>query len=141
MDGLAVVGTRQTNLAERLTDPKTRWRRVKVTGWYGRGERIVEIISGTALWHHPGRFVPIRYVLVRDLAGELRPQAFLCTDVKADPINILRWFVRRWSIEVTFCRSSAPPGRRKSTPVVRSSHRTHNASSARLVLARDTLGA
>ena len=82
--------------------PKTRWRRVKVTGWYGRGERIVEIISGTALWHHPGRFVPIRYVLVRDLAGELRPQAFLCTDVKADPINILRWFVRRWSIEVTF---------------------------------------
>jgi hypothetical protein len=97
-----VVGTRQTNLAERLTDPKTRWRRVKVTGWYGRGERIVEIISGTALWHHPGRFVPIRYVLVRDFAGELRPQAFLCTDVKADPINILRWFVRRWSIEVTF---------------------------------------
>ena len=46
--------------------------------------------------------MPIRYVLVRDLAGELRPQAFLCTDVKADPINILRWFVRRWSIEVTF---------------------------------------
>ena len=59
-------------------------------------------ISGTALWHHPGRLVPIRYVLVRDVAGELRPQAFLCTDLDADPINILRWFVRRWSIEVTF---------------------------------------
>jgi len=28
--------------------------------------------------------------------------AFLCTDLKADPVDILRWFVRRWSIEVTF---------------------------------------
>jgi len=97
-----VIGTRQASLADRLTHPKTRWRRVKVTGWYGRGERTVEILSGTALWHHPGRLVPIRYVMVRDVAGELRPQAFLCTNLKADPVDILRWFVRRWSIEVTF---------------------------------------
>src|ERR1700729_3294616 len=74
---------------------------VQVTGWYGRGERLVEIVSGTAIWHHPGRLVPIRYVLVRDVAGELKPQAFLCTDLDADPLDILRWFVRRWSIEVT----------------------------------------
>jgi hypothetical protein len=26
----------------------------------------------------------------------------LCTDLAADPLDILRWFVRRWSIEVTF---------------------------------------
>ena len=97
-----VVGRRQASLAGRLTNPKTRWRRVKVAGWYGRGERTVEITSATALWHHPGRLVPIRYVLVRDATGELRPQAFLCTDLKADPVDILRWFVRRWSIEVTF---------------------------------------
>lgn len=97
-----VIGQRQATLAERLVDPKTRWRRLQVTGWYGRGERLVEIVSGTALWHHPGRLVPIRYVLVRDVAGELRTQAFLCTDRDEDPINILRWFVRRWSIEVTF---------------------------------------
>jgi hypothetical protein len=31
-----------------------------------------------------------------------KPQAFLCTDLGADPLDILRWFVRRWSIEVTF---------------------------------------
>ncbi len=97
-----VIGRRQPALAERLTNPRTRWRRLQVTGWYGRGERRVEIVSGTALWHHPGRLVPIRYVLVRDVAGELKPQAFLCTDLDADPIDILRWFVRRWSIEVTF---------------------------------------
>ena len=97
-----VIGKRQPTLAERLANPKTRWRRLQVTGWYGRGERLVEIVSGTAIWHHPGRLVPIRYVLVRDVAGELRPQAFLCTDLDADPLDILRWFVRRWSIEVTF---------------------------------------
>lgn len=97
-----VVGRRQPSLAERLANPATRWRRLIVTGWYGRGQRRVEIVSGTALWHHPGRFVPIRYVLVRDVAGELKPQAFLCTNLEADPIDILRWFVRRWSTEVTF---------------------------------------
>jgi hypothetical protein len=97
-----VIGKRQANLAERLVNPKTRWRRLRVTGWYGRGERLVEIVTGTALWHHPGRLVPIRYVLVRDVEGELRPQAFLCTDLDADPLDILRWFVRRWSTEVTF---------------------------------------
>ena len=59
-------------------------------------------MSGTALWHHPGHLVPIRYVMVRDVAGGLRPQAFLCTDLKVDPVDILRWYVRRWSIEVTF---------------------------------------
>src|SRR3978361_2353473 len=40
--------------------------------------------------------------MMRDVTGELRSQAFLCTDLKAGPIDILRWFVRRWSIEVTF---------------------------------------
>src|SRR3954463_1039274 len=97
-----VIGKRQANLAERLVNPKTRWRRLRVTGWYGRGERLVEIVTGTPLWHHPGRLVPIRYVLVRDAEGELRPQAFLCTDLDADPLDVLRWFVRRWSTEVTF---------------------------------------
>ena len=97
-----IVGARQASLADRLVNPKTRWQCVKMTGWYGRGERTVEIMSGTALWHHPGHLVPIRYVTVRDVAGELRPQAFLCTDLKADPVDILRWFVCRWSTEVTF---------------------------------------
>src|SRR3954447_2425481 len=48
-----VIGKRQPTLAERLTNPKTRWRRFEVTGWYGRSERLVEIVSGTAIWHHP----------------------------------------------------------------------------------------
>lgn len=97
-----VVGKRLPSLQQRLADPKTRWRRLLVNGWYGHGERLLEIVSDTAIWHHPGRRVPIRYILVRDPLGKLEPQSFLCTDLDAEPLDILRWFVRRWSIEVTF---------------------------------------
>lgn len=125
----AVVGKRLPTLKQRLANPKTRWRRLRVTGWYGRGERMVEIVSATALWNHPGRRVPIRYVLVRDPSGELEPQAFLCTDLDVDPLDILRWFVRRWSIEVTFAevrrhlgvetqRQSSEPAIDRTTPVL-----------------------
>src|SRR5689334_18227806 len=95
-------GARQPTLAERLADPGTRWRRVTVAGWYGRTERRIELISGTALWYHPGKRVPVRWLLVRDVAGEFEPQGFLCTDPDADPLDVLRRFVRRWSVEVTF---------------------------------------
>jgi hypothetical protein len=97
-----VSGARQPTLVERLADPKTRWRRVTVAGWYGRTERQIDLISGTALWYHPGKRVPIRWLLVRDVAGAFEPQGFLCTDPDADPLEVLRWFVRRWSVEVTF---------------------------------------
>jgi hypothetical protein len=41
-------------------------------------------------------------VLVRDPLGATEPQAFLCTDLQAKPVDILGWFVRRWRIETTF---------------------------------------
>ena len=124
-----VVGKRQPTLKQRLVNSKTRWRRLLVTGWYGRGERMLDIVSGTAVWNHPGRRVPIRYVLVRDPEGELEPQAFLCTDLDADPLDILRWFIRRWSIEVTFAevrrhlgvetqRQWSEPAIARTTPVL-----------------------
>ena len=97
-----IIGRRLPSLAERLADPNTPWQRLRVGGWYGGSERLIDIISGTAIWHHPGKHVPIRYVLVRDVAGVLTPQALLCTDLEADPVNIVRWFVRRWCTEVTF---------------------------------------
>ena len=41
-------------------------------------------------------------VLVRDPEGKFDPKAFLSTNVELDAITILRYFVRRWQIEVTF---------------------------------------
>jgi hypothetical protein len=97
-----VKGARLPSLAERIGDPATPWRRVTIAGWYGGGERRLDIASGTAVWHHPGMRVPIRWVLVRDAEGEREPQAFLCTDLEADPVTVLGWFVRRWRCETTF---------------------------------------
>lgn len=103
----AVKGARLAKLKGRLTDETTVWRSVSVTNWYGNRTQVLDIVSDTAVWYHSGAAVPIRWVLVRDPAGDLEPQAFFCTDQAADPIDILGWFVRRWQVEVTFqeCRA------------------------------------
>jgi hypothetical protein len=101
-----VVGARQPTLSQRLGRADTPWRRTEVAGWYGGGGRAVEVASDTAVWHHTGLpAVPVRWVLVRDPAGLFRPQALLCTDLGTDPVEALGWFVRRWSVEVTFAEA------------------------------------
>jgi len=103
-----VIGARQPTLAQRLERSDTRWRRLEIVGWYGGGNRAraVDVASGTAAWHHPGLpAVPLRWMLIRDPAGLFRPQALLCTDLGADPAEVLGWFVRRWSVEVTFAEA------------------------------------
>jgi len=97
------TGERLPTLAKRLVDPRTRWRALVIAGWYGGAERRVEVATGIAVWSHPGRpVVPLRWLLVRDPTGTFKPQAFLCTDRDACPADILSWFVRRWTLEVTF---------------------------------------
>lgn len=46
--------------------------------------------------------VPIRWVLLRDPNQRFDPQALLCTDLAQEPLQIARWFVQRWQLEVTF---------------------------------------
>jgi hypothetical protein len=96
-------GARLPTLAAVLADREMPWRRVVVPGWYGEGDRVVEICSGTAVWCHAGLpVVPIRWVLLRDPRQRFDPQALLCTDAAQEPLQIVRWFVQRWQVEVTF---------------------------------------
>lgn len=96
-------GARLPNLSNILINPKTQWQKMTVNGWYGGGERVVELVSGTAVWYHTGMPpVPMRWVLVRDPEGKFEAQALLCTNQANAPVQILEWFVRRWQIEVTF---------------------------------------
>jgi hypothetical protein len=96
-------GPRLPNLSEVLVGEAAPWRRVTVPGWYGGGDRVVEICSGTAVWRHAGKpAVPIRWVLLRDPHRRFDPQALLCTDTAQDPLQVVRWFVQRWQVEVTF---------------------------------------
>jgi hypothetical protein len=96
-------GERLPTLAEVLADQTTRWQRVTVPGWYGEGDRVLEICSDTAVWRHSGLpIVPIRWVLLRDPCRRFDPQALLCTDLAQEPLQVIRWFVQRWQLEVTF---------------------------------------
>src|SRR6266705_2238076 len=98
-----IRGKPHKKLSAILTDRKVSWTRYRVSLWYGRTNRIVEIATGTALWYRGGvPPVPIRWLLVRDPTGEFDPQAFLATDLNAHPHDILAWFVSRWQVEVTF---------------------------------------
>jgi hypothetical protein len=106
-----VKGRRLPKLGETLRDPATVWRPHTVALWYGRKRRRVEIASDTAVWYNSGKPpLPIRWILVRDPTGELEPQAFLSTDIDADPSDILQWFVARWQVEVTFQETRAHLG-------------------------------
>jgi hypothetical protein len=97
-------GERLPNLSVVAEDRATVWKLTKVANcWYGSGERMVEVISETAVWYSTGLFaVPLRWVLVRDPRGEFKTQALLSTDLDTDPEKILTWFVMRWQLEVTF---------------------------------------
>jgi DDE superfamily endonuclease len=86
-----------------LDHKTTSWQRLLVPGWYGEGDRIIEICSRTAVWYHTGLPpVPLRWVLIRDPQQRFDPQALLCTDLTQSPLTIVSWFVRRWQVEVTF---------------------------------------
>jgi hypothetical protein len=96
-------GARLPKLAAVLADPGTVWSSITLPEWYGGQQRTLEIISGMAVWYHSGLPpAPIRWVLARDPAGKLAPQAFLATDVETTPAEILGWFVLRWRVETTF---------------------------------------
>lgn len=96
-------GERLDKLEAVLKNGCTRWQRLVVSHWYGRQAYEIEVATGTAVWSNQGQpVVPIRWVLVRDPLSKLAPKAFLCTDQAASALEVLSWFVRRWSVEVTF---------------------------------------
>jgi hypothetical protein len=96
-------GKRLPTLEEVRDNPKTRWRPITVPRWYSQGPRRGQIVSKTGVWYHSGKpVVPIRWVLIRDPFGKFETQALLCTDVKAQPAQIVAWFVHRWQLETTF---------------------------------------
>lgn len=96
-------GKRLPTLAKVAEDRHTRWKRLTVQEWYGEQKRKIEVTSGTAVWRHSGQpVVPMRWVIVRDPQQRFKTQSLLCTDLKISAEQIVRWFPRRWQVEVTF---------------------------------------
>ena len=108
-------GSRQPKLVDRLETATiaarhTAWQQ-QVVAWYGRQQRLLDVATGTALWHTDGCDpLPIRWVLVRDPRGRLTPYALFCTDPAVEARTILAAYLHRWNIEVTFEEARAHLG-------------------------------
>jgi hypothetical protein len=104
-------GARRPTLQHLLKDAHTRWTPLTVSNWYGGGAREVEVCTDTAVWYHTGLPpVAVRWVLIRDPQGEFEPQALVTTHLDHAPGQMLEWFVRRWTMEVTFEEARAHLG-------------------------------
>lgn len=74
-----------------------------IVAWYGGESKKILYMYNQALLYQPGKgTVKIAWVLIRDPKGKLRDEAFYTTDLTMSPEEIIRHFVERWTIEVTF---------------------------------------
>ena len=104
-------GDRRPTLEVVLADEETQWSTLTIDDWYGQGPREVEVATDTAVWYHAGKPpVAIRWVLIRDPHKRFKPQAVLSTNLEHTAEQMLTWFVRRWTMEVTFEEARAHLG-------------------------------
>src|SRR3954453_7089864 len=104
-------GARQPKLSQRLEDSATEWQPLTLAQWYGQKNKAVLVATGTALWYHVGVTpIAIRWVLIKNPASKKDPQALLCTNAALSTAQILAYFSRRWTMEVTLEESRAHLG-------------------------------
>ncbi len=97
------VGERIQRMNERLVDKNTVWKSVTFSEWYGNRNKKMLLTSGIAIWRKSNTLlVKIKWVLLKDPDGELEPVLLACTDFETGEKDIVRFFVRRWRVEVTF---------------------------------------
>ena len=98
-----VKGEKQLPLWQRIHCRLTQWQNVIFSKWYEEENKQMLIASGTALWYRGGKPpVAIRWVLIKDPAGKLDTIALQCTDLSLSPIQIVKHYLKRWQVEVTF---------------------------------------
>jgi len=104
-------GKRLPTLQQMLNDPSTQWQTLIVAQWYDESNVTMLVATGTAIWYHSGMIpVPIRWVLLRDPKGKKDAAALLSTDLQMQAIFIINYFIRRWTVEVTFEETRAHLG-------------------------------
>jgi len=87
---------------QHLADKNVHWSKATVT-WYGSELKKILYLYRQALLYQPGKgTVRIAWVLVRDPQGKLRDESFYTTDLTMSAQEIIRHFIERWTIEVTF---------------------------------------
>lgn len=108
--GRKPIKGKRIQLKELLNDPKQIWQTDSVD-WYGGEKRQIEYITFTCLWYHAGCApITLRVVLVKTPDGKNEAEAFFSTNIDLQPAQIIRYFVLRWNIEVTFEETRAHLG-------------------------------
>ncbi len=104
-------GAPQPKLSQRLEQEATQWQSLTMAQWYGQKNKQLLVATGTALWYHVGVTpIAIRWVLIKEETGKKKPEALLCTDAALSSEQILEYFSRRWTVEVTLEESRAHLG-------------------------------
>jgi hypothetical protein len=97
-----LVGKRLPLFSEYLKDETLPWQELEVN-WYGGKKKQVLTYTRTALWYAFGiPPVTIRWVIVKDPAGEFDSVVLFSTDTTHSAERIIEVFVSRWQLEVTF---------------------------------------
>lgn len=96
-------GKRIMRMDQRLNDKRIKWQEANFTDWYGGGEKTMLITTGSSIWADShNNYVVLRWVLVKDPEGKLEPVLLACSEPETSAEDIVRYFVRRWRVEVTF---------------------------------------
>lgn len=108
--GRKPIKGKRIQLKELLNDPKQVWQTDTIK-WYGGERRQIEYITFVCLWYHAGCMpVILRIVLVKTPGGKNEAETFFSTNTSLIPTQIIRYFVLRWNIEVTFEETRAHLG-------------------------------
>ena len=104
------VKGKRIQLKEFLNNINQVWQ-TDTINWYGDEIRQVQYITLICLWYHAGCApVTVRIVLVKTPGGKNEAETFFSTDTALTPTQIIRYFVLRWNIEVTFEETRAHLG-------------------------------
>jgi hypothetical protein len=97
-----IKGVRLPSPQQLAKDETLQWQRATVH-WYGGIQKEIMYTYQQALLYKPGKgTVKIAWIIVRDPDGKLDDEFFYTTDLSMSPQEMIRHFVERWSIEVTF---------------------------------------
>jgi hypothetical protein len=96
-------GTRQITLNKRLEDGRVKWQEVIIPNWYGKENKKMLITTGKSIWYKSSfPTIELQWVLLKDPEGKIEPRALQCTDLNLSTMEIINFFIRRWTVEVTF---------------------------------------
>jgi hypothetical protein len=96
-------GTRQITLEKRLEDGRINWEEVIIPNWYGKENKKMLITTGKSIWYKSSfPTIELQWVLLKDPEGKMEPRAIQCTDLGLSAMDMINFFIRRWTVEVTF---------------------------------------